>query len=143
MTVLFVLFIGLVAIAIIFLSNMSRGTKGVFICSCITISAIIIPQFKLETSQYIQLDEKKILFYKRPITWTLEMKQIKKIRYSGILWIPMSEVLILESDIEKIKIDFNFYHYLDVWREVIYACLNETSEVVLSNRLVRRLKLVI
>jgi len=69
------------------------------------------------------------------------VEEIKSIKYSGNKLIPMSEMMIIKTDSQVIYIDFNFEQYLEIWKEIILLIQRNNSKIVISPRLLKRLKI--
>lgn len=127
-----------VIITILYL-DLSRGTQVVIISGYILFCLITMPKLKSLGQEYLILEDDQIKFISPPLTWRIEIQQIKTFRYKGIRWIPVFENLIIETDLDSINIDFNFHNYSKVWSEVLTICKNKNQNLIIDHRLQKRL----
>lgn len=84
---------------------------------------------------------KRIIFHDRPDSTFVEFNEIESITYSGIKYIPMSEMLLIKSKSGTIYVDFNFKNYLTVWKDVICTCKKNNPYICIDIKVRKRLKI--
>lgn len=74
-------------------------------------------------NQTLQITGSKIISENKKQYTLIEISNIKSIRYKGVFCVPMSEMMVIESDnMDVIYIDFNFVKYKAIWRHVLEIC---------------------
>ena len=85
----------------------------------------------------------KIVLTRIPLSWQVKFEDIKRIDYQGIRFLPIFDVMIIKSDTDFVSIDYNFPHYLDIWKQVLELSLEKNPEIQVDIRLLKKLKLQI
>lgn len=138
----------IITIALIFITsvfilsyNFINSRSSTFFIIFIFISLLIISLNKIKSQfkEYLVIQD-KIMFISVPRSWQIEFNKIKRIGYVGTKFLPMSEMMTIESDIDTIYIDFNFSHYTKVWNEVLDICIENNTQIQVDNKLLKRLK---
>lgn len=128
-----------VMITILYL-DLSRGTQIVLISGYIVFCLITIPKLRLLGKEYLILEDDRIEFVSPPLSWQIDVKEIRSIKYRGIRWIPIFENLIIKSDLDTINIDFNFCNYSKLWIDILTNCMDKNPNLKIGLRLKKRLK---
>lgn len=124
----------------IFFINMKQGAS-IYIFIVLGVLAIYsVIKVKSQYDEYLIVNPAEIKLVDSPIVWQTKFTEIKKIKYTGLQWIPMSEVLVIESEVDTIYVDFNFIRYLEVWKDILDICLEQKPDIDVDPRLIKRLK---
>ena len=92
-----------------------------------------------QNDQTLQINS-NIIFNDNGKITIINLGNIRTIKYKGIFLIPMSEMMIIESDnMDVIKVDFNFKKYKVVWGHVLEAC-KQNKNIEIDERLLRYAK---
>lgn len=96
--------------------------------------------FKIKPQFYQKIEiGDKITFIDGPASITASPNEVVKLTYSGTKWIPMSEMMAIETKRETIYVDFNFKNYRQAWKDVIELSREANSSVVIDNKLIKRI----
>ena len=83
----------------------------------------------------------KIVLTRVPLSWQVKFEDIKRIDYQGVRLLPIFDVMVIKSETDFISIDYNFPHYLDIWKMVLELSLEKNPGIQVDTRLLRRLRL--
>ena len=102
---------------------------------------IYYPQLRKEATQFLEVNNDKIVLYDNISSVTMLYTEINKITYHGTKLIGISERITIHSKTETINIDYNYKKYLKIWKEVITLCLLKNSHVTIDKRIRKRTEL--
>ena len=83
----------------------------------------------------------KIVLTRVPLSWQVKFEDIKRIDYQGVRLLPIFDVMVIKSETDFVSIDYNFPHYLDIWKMVLELSLEKNPGIQVDTRLLRRLRL--
>ena len=83
----------------------------------------------------------KIVLTRIPLSWQVKFEDIKRIDYQGVRLLPIFDVMVIKSETDFVSIDYNFPHYLDIWKMVLELSLEKNPGIQVDTRLLRRLRL--
>lgn len=136
--------IALIFIASVFVLSYSfiniRSSTVFIVFIFISLLIISLNKIKSQFKEYLIIGD-RVMFISVPLSWQIEFNKVKRIGYIGTKFLPMSEMMTIESDVDTIYIDFNFSHYKRVWSEVLGTCLENNTKIQVDNKLLKRLKI--
>ncbi len=83
----------------------------------------------------------KIVLTRVPLSWQVNFEDIKRIDYQGVRLLPIFDVMVIKSETDFVSIDYNFPHYLDIWKMVLELSLEKNPGIQVDTRLLRKLRL--
>ena len=83
----------------------------------------------------------KIVLTRIPLSWQVKFEDIKRIDYQGVRLLPIFDVMVIKSETDFVSIDYNFPHYLDIWKMVLELSLEKNPGIQVDTRLLRKLRL--
>lgn len=139
-TEIIILIVGILILVLLVKPNRTSAILSLSGCSVMGIivikSSITLFRDRLEIGD-------KIVLTRIPLSWQVKFEDIKRIDYQGIRFLPIFDVMIIKSDTDFVSIDYNFPHYLDIWKQVLELSLEKNPEIQVDIRLLKKLKLQI
>ena len=108
---------------------------------------VFFNQINRQFKQSIQIDCHNLFFHfcsdkahNPPCDVKMNYADVTKLTCKGIKVVPISEMLVVETRNEKIYVDFNFEHYLELWNEIYLKCKEQNPNIIVSNKLEKRIQ---
>jgi hypothetical protein len=123
------------------LKEQSYKSAGTTLITAYSITVILmLSKLKPIYNQSLEIRDDEIVFRdpEKNACVVIKIMQIEKLDYYGTSIIPMSEILIIKTPIEKLYIDYNFIDYLDIWSLIVEQCNFYSVKCIIDPKIKRR-----